>query len=229
MPPRAKHNFKSIREKKSSQRKLLSKLLNKSQIKVTGDLVTLSNKTMCASVKICPKFEIPRPVKLGARPEEYKDLASQTFEKIVQNNASLSPSIRLKRLDPPQRNLNAENIVNETPQRNLNAEKAVNENDVFETNQIINDDKENTHDTQTGDIPSSISPKKKHQGCKRKILDTIENSNSADHEISFPNIENDDEISFPKMIGLETDDKMVKTKKQKSILNYFNARPSSCV
>ena len=103
------------------------------------------------------------------------------------------------------------------------------ENDVHDTNQIINDDKENTHETQTGDIPSSNSPKKKHQGCKRKILDIIENSNSADHEISFPNIENDDEISFPKMIGLETDDKLVKTKKQKSILNYFNARPSSCV
>ena len=106
MPPRAKHNFRKIQQlKKSSQRNVLAKLLTKSRITISASnsgeqQINLSSSSFSASAKACPKFEIPKPVKLGPRHEEvYKDIAIQTIEKIVQEKACLKPILRLPKIE----------------------------------------------------------------------------------------------------------------------------------
>ena len=120
MPPRAKHNFRKIQQmKKSSQRNVLAKLLTKSRITISSDLgeqINLSSSSLSARVKVCPKFEIPKPVKLGPRPEEeeeYKDIAIQTIEKIVQEKASLKPILKIPKMEvlPEEININEKESI----------------------------------------------------------------------------------------------------------------------
>ena len=113
--------------KKSSQCKVLAHLLTKSHISISASSDSrrteqinlsshLSSSLLSARVRVCPKFEIPKPVKLGSRPEEevYKDIAVQTIEKIVQEKAYLKPILRLPKIELfPTNN----EIINETKMR----------------------------------------------------------------------------------------------------------------
>ena len=114
MPPRAKHNFRKIHlMKKSSQCKVLAHLLTKSHISISASASShikpevsysteqinlssnLSSSLLSASVKVCPKFEIPEPVKLGARSEEKQTI----HEKIVQEKACLQPILKIPKVE----------------------------------------------------------------------------------------------------------------------------------
>ena len=244
MPPRAKHNFRKIQQlKKSSQRNVLAKLLTKSRITISasnsGEQINLSSSSFSASAKACPKFEIPKPVKLGPRDEEvYKDIAIQTIEKIVQEKACLKPILRLPKIELFPNEINEdikestaigsnveekedlESDESKCKQTADNVKKEILERDESESKQTADKavltDNLNTLNTQTATL--IISPKKKNMGCKRKLqLEVLEDD---EREVSAKIICLNDDLEE------DEEEKSIKMK-QKSILNYFNTRPTN--
>ena len=76
----------------STDRKSISVSYSTEQINLSSNL---SSSLLSASVKVCPKFEIPKPVKLGARSEEKQTI----HEKIVQEKACLQPILKIPKVE----------------------------------------------------------------------------------------------------------------------------------
>ena len=76
----------------SADRKSISVSYSTEKINLSSNL---SSSLLSASVKVCPKFEIPKPVKLGARSEEKQTI----HEKIVQEKACLQPILKIPKVE----------------------------------------------------------------------------------------------------------------------------------
>ena len=76
----------------STDRKSISVSYSTEQINLSSNL---SSSLLSASVRVCPKFEIPKPVMLGARSEEKQTI----HEKIVQEKACLQPILKIPKVE----------------------------------------------------------------------------------------------------------------------------------
>ena len=81
-----------ITGRSSADRKSISVSYSTEQINLSSNL---SSSLLSASVRVCPKFEIPKPVNLGARPEDKQTI----HEKIVQEKACLQPILKIPKVE----------------------------------------------------------------------------------------------------------------------------------
>lgn len=183
MPPRAKHNFRKIQQmKKSSQRNVLAKLLTKSRITISSDLgeqINLSSSSLSARVKVCPKFEIPKPVKLGPRPEEeeeYKDIAIQTIEKIVQEKASLKPILKIPKMEvlPEEININEKESITSSSDDDLEKDEPKHKQTANTENMLK--DKESTTKGKNDDMENE------EYKCKQTAVDDVKCKQTTDDD-----------------------------------------------
>ena len=245
LPPRARHNFRKINssQKKCSQKQVLNKLLERSKFTISGDTISLSNNQLkCVKINTCPKFEVPKPVKLGERPAEeieYKDLTNQTLDRLVQAKACLSPSLKIKPLDIEW--LKDENVEKQPAKPSSAPIEEDQSDDIPDLVQEMESDVvpevtepsqsyKNPNSTNVVPTASSIEKPKKKKGCKRKLQLAINNDNDDDEDTeNFLNKAN--VLSTPTSTSGDQDssnaDKLVKQMKQKSILSFFKSPPSS--
>lgn len=167
----------------------MQKLLSRSSFHVTNGHITLASNVAHASVQVCPKYEIPLPVKLGS-PDPVKEIV----EELIKGKVEFNPILMLT---PVKHASPAAKIA--TPTKNVSSP--------IKTPTKVG----SSPIRMSTPVPSSelsLSPKKKQQGLKRKLLQ--DNHDTQDILVIKDKLCCREE-SLAKL-------------KQNSILNYFCAK-----
>ena len=203
MPPRAKHHLQKIRNKsqhKSSKKSTLSQIYNKTTFKVfnVGNSILLKNPgVLLATVDLCPKFEIPNPVKLGPRKSNQnsngEDLVHKAVEKVAQQGkVNLNPILKLSPLKKSQ---------TQKVEKNLVKSIEVTEKENNSTKPLVPTETK-TNQSPLKQVLAKSPSKKKQAEILKKICQNIDDQKKMDVV---------DEITEKNEL------------KQKSILNYFTS------
>lgn len=235
MPPRAKHNFVRVKQKKSSRKVVMQKLLERTTFKVSGNRITLSSSQVHASVQICPNFEVPKPVKLF---KCVKESSKELAEKLVDGNVELNPILGLThvQVESPAKYVDSPTKLNLTPFKEPAAvvNTPIKVPSPILTSSPITSVKTNIHHQR-------MSSKQKQSAQKKPFPEKLTSAEKRSEPETKPLSENQPLASIPlkrKLSGSNADNEdicVIKDKfacrednmaklKQNSILNYFCAK-----
>lgn len=102
LPPKTKHWLRQVKvsKKKSSKKSTLSKVLSRTTFNLKDDQIICSSSSLKLSVQLCPKFEIPMPVKVFTDPSELniKPVEIKVEQNVEQQNDSPMKKSPLKKI-----------------------------------------------------------------------------------------------------------------------------------